>query len=62
METKQVKEATKSSSIRVPVGLYDWLEQEARRQDRTTHSLMVHALREYMRGRCEPAPRPAQDK
>lgn len=48
-------EQTKNSSIRVPMDLYNQLAQEADKQDRTVHSLMIHALREYMRGRVADA-------
>lgn len=52
MKSEQSKEQTKNSSIRVPISLYNQLVAEADRQDRTVHSLMIHALREYMRGRA----------
>ena len=52
MKSEQTKEQTKNSSVRVPISLYNQLVAEADKQDRTVHSLMIHALREYMRGRA----------
>lgn len=55
MKDEQTKEQTKNSSVRLPMSLYNQLSEEADRQDRTIHSLMIHALREYMRGRAADA-------
>lgn len=49
MNAEPMREPTKNSSVRVPISLYNQLVTEAKRQDRTVHSLMIHAFREYVR-------------
>ncbi len=46
----------RKTSVRIPADLYSQLANEAKHQDRTMHSLMIHALREYMRGRAAQRP------